>query len=167
MPEKEIAIRRVKASDAENIAAFLNQALPGDLDLDRATILTRLGDVGFFVAEQDGQIVGVLGWQMENLVARVTDFLVYPAHKRSAAGEALFSAMEVTATDLQGEAVLLFLPRGSADGVVEFCESLGYAQRVVGDLPRVWREAASEADYSNDDKVLVKKLRADRVASPL
>ncbi len=167
MPKKDIAVRRAKAGDAERIAEFLTRAFPGQLDLDRTRILTRLGDVGFFIAEQDSKVVGMLGWQMENLVARVTDFLVYPAHKRSAAGEVLFSAMEATAADLQGEVVLLFLPRGDQDGVVEFCQSLGYDHRTVADLPQVWREAASEADYDDDDMLLVKKLRADRVASPL
>ena len=91
--ELDITIRRAKASDAERIANFVNHALQ-DTAIGRQSVIERLGGVAFLLAELEGELVGVIGWRVENLVARVTDFLVRPARIRYEVGRDLFAAME-------------------------------------------------------------------------
>ena len=135
--------------------------------IDRQMVIERLGNVGFLLAEQGGALVGMLGWQAENLVVRVTDFLISPVPDPIAVGRALLSEMEQAATELQCEAALLFLPRPHSPQLVKFCRALGYELQLAAGLPKAWREAAREARIGDDEKVLVKKLRSGRVFRPL
>lgn len=163
----EITVRRAKASDADTIAAFVNRALTGQAAVDRLAVIERLGSVGFLLAERGGDLLGMLGWQAENLVVRVTDLLIWPASERVAVSRVLLAEMEQAAIELQCEAVLFFLPYPSPPQVVEFWRAFGYEPRVLADLPKVWQEAAREADTGDDGAVLMKQLRAKRVVHPL
>jgi N-acetylglutamate synthase-like GNAT family acetyltransferase len=165
--ERGGTVRRARASDAGAIAAFVSRALAGRAALDEQIVAQRLGNVGFLLAELSGNLVGLLGWQVENLIVRVTDFLIWPASERVVVGRALLTTMEQAATELQCEAALLFLPRPGAPQMVEFCRTLGYEPRIVADLPKIWQEAAHEAHVGDDEVVLIKQLRADRVVYPL
>jgi N-acetylglutamate synthase-like GNAT family acetyltransferase len=164
---QEIAIRRAKASDAGNIAAFVNRARKGQLSIDEQTVVERFGSVGFLLAERGGRLVGLLGWQAENLVVRVTDFLVWPASERVVAGRALFTEMEQAAATLQCEAALLLPLRPAPPELVEFCGMLGYELRAIAGLSKAWREAAREAQMEDDEEVLTRQLREDRVIRPI
>ena len=163
----EITVRRAKASDADTIAAFVNRALARPAAVDEQAVIERFGSVGFLLAERGGVPMGMLGWQAENLVVRVTDLLIWPASERVAVSRVLLAGMEQAAIELQCEAVLFFLPYPSPPQVVEFWRAFGYEPRVVADLPKVWQEAAREADTGDDGAVLMKQLRARRVVHPL
>jgi hypothetical protein len=82
-------------------------------------------------------------------------------------GRTLFREMESAATELYAEAALLLLPRPSGPTLIEFCGALGYERRVVADLPSSWREAAREAGREDDETILIKELRSERVVCPL
>jgi len=165
--EQEIAVRRAKVSDAGSIAAFVNRAWRGRLEVDELAVIERLGSVGFLLAERDDALVGMLGWQAEDLVVRVTDFLVAPASERLAVSQALLAEMGRAAAELQCEVVLLFLPRPAPPVLVAFYETFGYEPRIVADLPGAWRDAALEGRLRGDETVLVKKLREKRVFRPM
>ena len=168
MAQREgIAVRRAGVQDAGAIAAFVNRARGGQRTVDESTVIERFGSVGFLLAEREGDLVGVLGWQVENLVVRLTDLLVVPASERRVVSEALLSEMERAAAELQCEAVLLFLPRPTPATLLTFCGELGYESQVVGDLPRVWQDAAREGGLEDEDVVQMKRLRDTRVVSPL
>ncbi|MFO7741378.1 MAG: GNAT family N-acetyltransferase [Anaerolineae bacterium] len=162
-----ILVRRPQASDLGRVADFVSRALGGRRAVDVQRVLGRLGDVGFFLAEQDGSVVGLIGWHVENLVGRVTDLLVWPSRRRGAVGSALFREMESAALRLQAEAVVLLLPRPSRPELVEFARSMGYEPRRVAHMPRAWRETAYEAGWEDDEEILVKQLRSQRVFRPL
>jgi len=166
VPEPEIAVRRARASDSGTIAAFVNRALARPV-VDGHAVIERFGSVGFLLAERGGDLVGMLGWQAENLVVRVTDLLIWPASERVAVGRALISEMERAATELQCEAALLFLPRSSPTALIEFCQTLGYEPQVVASLPKVWQQAAREACMADDETVWMRQLRAGPVVRPL
>jgi N-acetylglutamate synthase-like GNAT family acetyltransferase len=167
MSEQDVLVRRVRASDVERVASFVNRAVGERGAIEAERVISRLGDVGFFLAEQDGEIVGLIGWSVENLVARVTDLLVWPSNRRDAVGPALFHEMEKAALGLEAEAAVLFLPRSRQSELIEFGKALGYEPRTVADMPRAWRETAYEAGREDDDDILVKQLRSQRVTSPL
>lgn len=165
--KQDVVVRRVRASDVDQVASFVDRALGGRGAIEVERVTARLGDVGFFLAEQDGRIVGLIGWSVENLVARVTDLLVWPSNRRDAVGSALFREMEDAAVGLEAEAVVLFMPRSSRSELIEFGKSLGYEPQTVADMPRAWRETAYEAGREDEDEILVKQLRSQQVTSPL
>lgn len=165
--QQEITARRAKVSDADKIATFVNHARQEQPEIDEQAVIARFHNVGLLLAEQDGNLIGILGWQIENLVVRVSDFLVWPAQERIAVGRVLLSEMERTAAELQCEAVLLFLPHPIPPDLVEFCQVFGYVPRMVATLPKVWREAAREARIGNDEAILMKQMRSKRVLHPL
>jgi N-acetylglutamate synthase-like GNAT family acetyltransferase len=165
--KQDVVVRRVRASDVDQVASFVDRALGGRGAIEVEKVTARLGDVGFFLAEQDGRIVGLIGWSVENLVARVTDLLVWPSNRRDAVGSALFREMEDAAVGLEAEAVVLFMPRSSRSELIEFGKSLGYEPQTVADMPRAWRETAYEAGREDEDEILVKQLRSQQVTSPL
>ncbi len=162
----EITVRRARPSDAERIAAFVNRARPQGKRVTREAVVARLGKVGFLIAEADGEIVGLLGWQVENLIARVADFMISPNRYRVTAGHALLTTMEQAAHELQAEAAILFVPADIPREVLAFWEAFGYGFREVASLPRAWREAAREA-YPAGEWVVLKQLRQDRVLRPM
>ena len=162
-----IVARRARASDGEKVVGFVTSELRGRLELDVEAVLARLGDAGFFLAEQDGRLSGLIGWHVENLVACVTDLLIWSARKRVQIGRTLFREMESAAMELYAEAALLLVPRSSGPELIELCRALGYEQRVVADLPSSWRQTAHEAGREDDETMLVKPLRSERVVRPL
>jgi len=164
---QEITVRRAKMSDAGKIAAFVNRARQGQPEIDEQTVTARFRNVGFLLAERDGNLVGMLGWQIENLVVQVSDFLVCPAQERITVSRALLSEMDRAAAELQCEVVLLSLPRPSPPALVEFCKAFGYAPKIVASLPKAWREAAHEALIGSDEAILMKQSRPNRVLHPL
>lgn len=161
-------VHRAKASDASRVADFVNRAQAGRLAIDGQTIIRRLGEVGFLLGEREGNIVGLLGWQAENLVVRVTDLLIWPASERYAVSEALLGEMERLAVELRCEMALLFLLRSGASSpaLIEFYRTFGYAPRLVASLPRPWVDAAREI-RDIDETVLIKQLSNARVVRPL
>ncbi|MGD2164151.1 MAG: hypothetical protein PVH50_01335 [Anaerolineae bacterium] len=167
MDREELVVRRAKAGDAERVSGFLNRALGGRMHVDPIIVTERLGDVGILLAEQGGMLRGLMGWNVENLVVCVTDMLIWPAGGREWVGDLLFEEMEASATELEAEAALLLPPRPCPPELLEYCQSLGYELRTVGELPRTWREMAQEAGRDAEGHVLVKRLRSDRVVRPL
>jgi dephospho-CoA kinase len=112
----EVKIRRARPSDAAGIAAFVNKARPGGTPVTREAVIGRLGMVGFFIAEARGEAVGLLGWQVENLVARTTDMYVDPNVTLEGALETLIREIERASRDLQCEASLVFVTPALASG---------------------------------------------------
>jgi N-acetylglutamate synthase-like GNAT family acetyltransferase len=162
-----ITVRRAKPGDADVIASFVNRARRGQHRVDRQSVIERFGSVGFLLAEQDGGLVGMLGWQVENLVVRITDFLVGSASHAAAISEALLSEMEKAAKELQCEVALLFLPHPAPAPLVAFCEGLGYQAQAIPSLPKAWQDAAQEAVGTGERPVYVKPLSDKRVIRPL
>ena len=165
--EGDLVVRRVRAGDAERVADFVNGALEGRVSIELRTVIARLGEVAFLVAEESNVMLGLLGWHVENLVACVTDLLIWPARERARVGPALVNEMETQAGELQAEVALLFLPRSRFAELMPFCESFGYTVHRVGELPRAWREMAYEAGLEDEHEMPVKELRSDRVFRPL
>jgi N-acetylglutamate synthase-like GNAT family acetyltransferase len=165
--QQSVLVRRAQSNDVERIASFVNLALGGRGAIEPERVIARLGDVGFLLAEQDGEVVGLIGWCVENLVARVTDLLVWPSRKRDEVGPILFYEMEGAAMGLQAEAVVLFLPRSSRSDLIEFGKALGCEARTIADMPRAWRETAYEAGREDEEEILVKTLRSQQVVRPL
>ncbi|MCU0522032.1 MAG: hypothetical protein MUF84_15240 [Anaerolineae bacterium] len=165
-----VLVRRARLSDAQTIAAFVNVAqdpVSGSsrLPISRDDVARRFGQVGFMLAEGGDRVVGLLGWQVENLVVRVVDLLVVSAFDPLDVGRALVGTMETESAVLLAEAVLVFLPKQPSAKLLAFWQQLGYAVQGFDVLPRPWREAVAE--HSRDgQQVMVKRLSDDITYRP-
>ena len=161
-----VDIRRTRLQDINLIAEFINKSRPPNKKVNALAIAERFSEVGFLIAEHKGQPVGLMGWQVENLVARVTDFLIAPAIDRVIAGRALINAMEKAAQQLQAEAAILFLPPNPSQEIVDFWELFDYERRPIPELNKNWREVAEEW-RSNSEEVMLKAFRERLVHRPM
>jgi len=166
----EFKVRRARLSDAAAIAQFVKAAQSGRasaLEVTPVSVAERFGQVGFVVVEHAGELVGLLGWQVENLIVRVTDYLVASSvADPMAVARALVSNMEAAALDLRAEVVLLFLPADPGPELVAFWDGLGYEFARVDDLHRAGREAIAEGGLDAQN-VMSKFLREDAVQRPM
>jgi len=162
----EITIRKAGLKDAQTIAALVNRFHPHQAPLERIAVAERFSEVGFLLAETGQKTVGMLGWQVENLVIRVMDFLLTPDMDKEVAGGALIEAMENEGEMLQAEVVVLFLPPNPAQDLITYWENFGYAKRPIADLPKSWREVSYEWDDSAT-QVMIKQLRENMIRRPM
>jgi len=161
----EIKVRRAKPSDASAIGSFLSDATRGRITAERVQIQERLGAKGFFLA-QTTRIVGLASVRVENLVARIEDFIVHPASQRPVVGKALLESIETHAKELQCEAVLLFVHTDASPSAYEFYQSCGYQEPEMKAWPPAWLN--SVAEFSGVDRfVMVKRLREQLVTRPI
>jgi len=161
-----IQVRRARPGDIGRIAAFVTKAYSNARAITDEEVLTYFGEAGLTIAEYDGELVGLLGWQAKNLVARVTDLLISPALFFRRGTRVLLEALEKGAHELQCEVVILEMPFDNVAEVKGFWKSYGYEPVRIGDLPGAWREAALEVRVGGN-LVFVKKLREDRVLHPM
>ena len=119
------------------------------------------------MAKDGEELVGVLGFQVENLIARVTDFVISPASFRTAAGGVLLETMEQIARELECEAAVLLPSPNVPPAVDSFWRGFGYEARMIADLPPAWREASTDSRLDALSQLLVKPLHTSQVARPL
>ncbi len=169
-PEKiepgQLVVQRAGPKQAEEIASFITRLNKEKKQITRSDVMAAFGEKAFMVVFQDEQLVGLVGWQVENLVARVVDFYLDPRLSLVDVAPGLMAEVEKASRELQSEAALLFLPVEIArhDGV---WQSLGYERRDVESLGvRAWEEAANES-YVDGSEMLFKQLRVDRVLRPI
>lgn len=163
--DEEIAIRRGTLKHAETIASFIN-TVRGE-SLSRSDIIERFGQKAYMLAHAGDQVVGLAGWQVENLITRVSEFYLVPNAPADKVVHSLVEKIEQASHDLQSEITLLFLGNTTADAVRNAVVAEGYEPREISDLKVTdWREAAQES-APPDSYLLAKKLREDRVLKPL
>jgi dephospho-CoA kinase len=114
----------------------------------------------------DDHLVGLVGWQVENLVARSTDLYLDPRIPAKSALPALLAEVERASRDLQCEASLVFVSEGLANQQ-SLWKGLGYDLRSPQTLKiQAWQEAALES-MPEGSELLFKQLRTDRVLRPI
>ncbi len=165
-PAGALAVHRAGPQQAQEIASFITSVSQGKRRLTSADIMAAFGEKAFLLLTRDGTTVGLLGWQVENLVARVDD--VYLEHHivLPQAMKVMMTEVENASRELQCEAALLFLPPDLARHG-EVWQALRYEPRTVKDLGvRAWQDAAMES-MPPGTVMLFKQLRKDRVLRPV
>jgi len=169
-PEKiepgQIVVQRAGPKQAEEIAVFITRYNKEKKQVTRGDVMAAFGEKAFMLILRDKELIGLVGWQVENLVARVVDFYLDPRLSLADAAPGLMAAVEKASRQLQSEAALLFLPVEFARHN-EIWKALGYEKREVESLGvRAWEEAANES-YIDGSEMLFKQLRVDRVLRPI
>ena len=127
--------------------------------------MAAFGEKAFLTLRLGSEMAGVLGWQVENLVARTLDIHLLPEVATNVILPALIEEMERSSRNLQCEASLVFAPPSVADP--SFWLKLGYETRVPQSLETsAWQEAALKS-MRPGTTLLFKQLRIDRVLRPI
>jgi dephospho-CoA kinase len=165
-PKGELRVSRARPGESAEIATLITRLSGGQRKMTRDDIMAAFGEKAFLFLKTDTRPVGVLGWQVENLVARTNDVDLDPAVSLANAMHLLMEEVERASRDLQCEASLLFLPPYLAQRT-DVWHSLGYEMRTIQSLGvRAWQEAAQESMPAGSS-MLFKQLRKDRVLRPV
>lgn len=161
-----ITIKRGMPGNAEAIANFIN-AMAGQT-LSRMDVMMLFGQKSYILAHDTAdKIIGIMGFQVENLITRVDEFYLDPSANKLPTIHALVRSIEEASTALQSEVGFFFLPGSTTDDTVEPFLANGYELTTVKEIKiPAWREAVQEVT-TEDMKILTKKLRKDRVLKPI
>jgi dephospho-CoA kinase len=162
----KMVVQRARPLQAQEIANFITYSTAGQRKLNRDDIMAAFGEKAFLLLLQDNRLVGLIGWQVENLVARTDEIFLEPSLPFADAMHALMGEVERASRELQCEIALIFLkPELFRQGNV--WQSLGYQRRSIQGLGvRAWQEAAVES-MPPGSILLFKQLRKDRVLRPV
>jgi dephospho-CoA kinase len=164
--EGEIVVERARPRQAGHIAAFINRLSKDDQHLNREDIMAAFGEKAYLLLKRGTRIVGLVGWQVENLIARTADVFLEQGLSLDESMRLLLAEVEQASRELQCEASLLFLSPEFAKHHSLWSE-LGYEQRSVQSLGvRAWQEAAIET-MPTGAVMFFKQLRKDRVLQPI
>jgi dephospho-CoA kinase len=161
-----LEVTRAKPRQAEDIANFVNRLIGGKVKITRTDVMTAFGEKAYMLLGAGTRMVGVVGWQVENLVARIDDVLLEKNLDLSIALEVLMAEIEKSSHQLNAEAALVFVSPELAKET-ETWSKLGYQTRLAEELKvNAWQEAAQES-MREGTHMLFKQLRIDRVLRPL
>ncbi len=165
-PTGELTVLRGKPRHSNEIAEIINRIQKPSPPLRKDDIMAAFGDKAFLILSVGQSLMGVIAWQVENLVARTTDIAIDPAVPLNQALPALVAEMERASKDLQCEASLIFIKPALAQQE-SLWKSLGYAARAPQSLGILaWQEAAMESMPAGT-VLLFKQLRTDRILRPI
>ncbi len=162
----EFSVTRGRPRDSATIADLVSRLSGGTRSLAQSDIMAEFGEKAFMLLLLGGKQVGVAGWQVENLVARTTEFYIDPAVDLQVGLKTLISEVERASLDLQCEASILFLPQSLAN-LQSTWKQLGYEPRSPQSLGvQAWTDAALDSAKPNT-QLFFKQLRMDRVLRPI
>ncbi len=162
----EMAVQRARPRQAEEIALFINRMSEPKRNLTRDDIMAAFGEKAFLLLRIDHRLVGLVGWQVENLVARTDEVYLDQSIPFAEAVQVLIGEVERASRELQCEVALLFLPPSLARQYAIW-NALGYQTRSISSLGvRAWQDAAIESMPAGT-VLLFKQLRKDRVLRPV
>ncbi len=164
-PVGEISIQRGRPRDSQAIAELITRLSAGQRAMSAEQVMESFGEKAYLLIRSGENLIGLAGWQVENLVARTTDIFIQSGTAREQALEALINEMERASHDLQSEASLIFPPTDLAESAV--FKKLGYEKRTPQALGvTAWQDAATESS-ANGAMLYFKQLRTDRVLRPI
>jgi dephospho-CoA kinase len=162
----EMAVQRAVPGQAAEIAEFINRRSNGSKKLSRDDIMAAFGEKAFLLLRLEGKLVGLVSWQVENLVVRTIDIYLEADVPAREALRLLTEEIERASRELQCEIALIYLSPELARRQ-DVWRNLGYQPRTVQSLGvRAWQEAAVESMPSGTT-LYFKQLRRDRVLRPV
>jgi dephospho-CoA kinase len=166
LPLGEATVRRAGPRQVDEIVQVLNSTHKGQPALSHNDVMAQLGEKAFLLLCIEQKTMGIISWQVENLVARSTDITLDPLLSPAQYLPIMIREMERASTDLQCEASLIFVPPHLAKHDALW-KSLGYEPKdpvTLGVL--AWQEAAEESMPAGS-VLYFKQLRQDRVLRPI
>ncbi len=166
IPGGELSLIRARPKDSAIIASLVNRMRRGGKALGPEDILAAFGEKAFMLLQVGEVPVGVVGWQVENLVTRVLDVYLDPLIPVERALPVLINDVETASRELQSEAALVFAPMELSQND-DAWSALGYVRCAPESLSvPAWREAAGDPPHAGT-VLYFKQLRLDRVLRPI
>ncbi len=160
------SLQRGKPRDAQKIADVITRLSRGKQAMTKEQVMEAFGDKAFLLLLLENELVGVAGWQVENLVARTTDLFLDHKIAPDKALSLIIHEVERASGDLQCEAALIFPPIDLV-GFDSVWKQLGYERRSSNELGvQAWEDAALES-MPKGSALFFKQLRTDRVLRPI
>jgi dephospho-CoA kinase len=160
------SLQRGKPRDAQKIADLITSLSKGKQTMNKDEVMEAFGDKAFLLLLMDNDLVGIAGWQVENLVARTTDLFLDHKVPVDKALPLIIHEVERASGDLQCEAALIFPPIDLV-GFDSVWKQLGYERRSPDGLGvQAWEDAALES-MPKGSALFFKQLRTDRVLRPI
>jgi dephospho-CoA kinase len=161
-----LSLHRGKPRDAQKIADLITRLSKGKQTMTKDQAMEAFGDKAFLLLLMDNELVGIVGWQVENLVARTTDLYLDRKVPADKALPLMLHEVERASSDLQCEAALVFPPIDLV-GFDSVWKQLGYERRSPDGLGvQAWEDAALES-MPKGSALFFKQLRTDRVLRPI
>jgi dephospho-CoA kinase len=162
----DISIRRAKRQDLEAMANLVAVGTKGASNPDLSQMMELLFSRAYIVALAGDYVVGVAGWQTENLIAGLQDFYMLRDDLWPVIGPQMLEMIHEEVHKLSCEVSLAFVLNQAGSKPIEFFESQSYEQAQGKDLGYMWKDAAKE--WQPEDSVLLyKKLREQRIMVPM
>jgi dephospho-CoA kinase len=157
---------RARPRQAVEIADFMASSNGHQERMTSQQVVNSFGDKAFLLLQSEDGLKGLLGWKVENLVARVDEIHLRKDLSVAENMPFLITEVEEASKELQCEIALLFVsPELAAHR--DLWLGLGYEERLPQELTiGAWQEAALESNRK-DSVMLFKQLRADRVLRPI
>jgi dephospho-CoA kinase len=161
-----VHIRRGMPGNAEIIANFITRM--SGTATSRMDVMMAFGQKSYLLAQGDkDQMIGLMGWQVENLITRVDEFYLENGIKKEPIVQGLVQAVEAASKELQSEVGFVFLPQNTPEDTVQAFTEHGYTPTTVKEIKiPAWREALQEATAAGT-MIMHKPLRKDRVLKPI
>lgn len=162
----EVSVQRGRPRDSAKIAELITRLSDGKSSPSPSEVMAAYGDKAYMLLLSGSRLVGLAGWQVENLVARTTEMYIDSKLPQLKTVKTLVEELENASRDLQCEASLIFLQPKLA-GQEELWKELGYIQCSPQDLGvQAWQDAALESQPP-DSILFFKQLRQDRILRPI
>ncbi|MBV6396220.1 MAG: Dephospho-CoA kinase [Anaerolineales bacterium] len=165
-PVGDILVQRGRPRDSQSIAELITRLSHGKRKMNSEDVMEAFGERAYLLVLAGGKLVGLAGWQVENLVSRTTDLYIESGANVAAILESLIHEVERASHDLQSEASLVFV---SADLAAQdnVWKKLAYEKRAPQSLGvQAWQDAAIES-MTAESALFFKQLRQDRVLRPI
>jgi dephospho-CoA kinase len=161
-----LSLQRGKPRDSQKIADLITRLSKGKRAMNKDEVMEAFGDKAFLLLQMDTELVGIAGWQVENLVARTLDLYIDPKAQAEKSLPLILGEVERAAGDLQCEASLVFPPMDLV-GFDTVWKHIGYERRTPESLGvQAWTDSATEA-MPKGGALFFKQLRTDRVLRPI
>jgi len=160
------SVKRGKPKHSAVIAELITRLSKGTRKMTADNVMEEFGEKAYMLIELDQKIVGLAGWQVENLVTCTTDIFLEEHVDLQKALEILIKEVERASGELQSEASLIF-PMDQLAAHEQIWKQLGYEKRTPETLGvQAWQDSATESN-SAGNTLLFKQLRQDRVLRPI
>jgi dephospho-CoA kinase len=161
-----LSMRRAKPADLATIAQLIADGTNGVLTPDPSDMMESIFSRAYLVAQAGEHVVGVAGWQTENLIAGLQDMYVLREDMWDSVGTKMLEMIHEEVEKLSCEVVIAFVSNKIGPKPIEFLESHGYEQSEAKKLGYMWKDAANEWQLPNTI-ILYKKLREQRIMVPM
>ena len=158
-------VQRIGPLQIDEMTDFINLVQGERQPIHNSQTKAQLADKIFYIIKHEQSTVAAIGWQAENLIARITDFYISNDALPEQCLPPLVQSVEQAAIDLQCEVVMLRLPP-SWQTNSSLWQRLGYRETAAEEIPTLaWREAA-QALTQESSSILMKPLKLERVLHP-